>query len=76
MACKRCGTRCEGAYCSSCAQDVRHGADGTDDTQPTPDTPNEYECTACGHRYATADPGACPECGAHRRRFVGPLGAP
>ncbi|WP_265112240.1 hypothetical protein [Halosolutus halophilus] len=31
----------------------------------------EYRCTSCGHEYTGSAP--CPECSAHRRRYIGPL---
>ncbi|MFW6435415.1 MAG: hypothetical protein ACOCY1_03445 [Halovenus sp.] len=75
MPCKRCSRRSNGRrLCRECERDIRYGGALPDRSQPAPDDALEYRCTACGHEYATTDPGACPVCGAHRRRYIGPIG--
>jgi len=51
--------------------DLRYGNATADDNQRTT-PPREYRCLECDSLYqAAGDP--CPNCGARRRRYVGPL---
>ena len=75
MTCQKCGSQTpRRRLCRDCARDERHGQALEDEQSEEQDQDVlAYECTSCGSEYETADPGACPECGAHRRRFIGEL---
>lgn len=76
MPCQMCGGRAKGRYCRKCERDRRHGnfqtaADLAEEEHDHGET--RMECTACGTEYVTDGSDACPDCGAHRRRYAGDL---
>lgn len=78
MTCVSCGARCQGRKCKTCLLNDRAEnmvARQQGDTGADVDEPTLVECTAdgCGQEYWYDGDNACPECGARRRRYVGPL---
>lgn len=84
MSCRRCGTQTPNDYCQMCSVERKYehlaadlagdGDGGKDDgTDNGGESMYEYECTQCGTRYQTEGSSGCPDCGSHRRRYVGPL---
>ena len=79
--CKRCGQRTpNNRLCKECQRLERQDFFATDvegyesNDRDEPEDELEYECTACGAEYTTAGQDPCPECGARRRRYIGPIG--
>lgn len=79
MTCASCARPTPNRYCSWCKMfrlENRYPLDeGADDDTYGADGELEYRCTDCGHEWETTEPGACPECGACRRRYIGELSA-
>lgn len=77
MSCQHCGCRAKGRYCRDCERDIRRGVihDPDDpDRSDDPDSELHHRCTACGTEYYTDGSDPCPDCGARRRRYIGPMG--
>ncbi|WP_226043449.1 hypothetical protein [Natrinema sp. DC36] len=79
--CKQCGqlTGPNRRICHDCSLENRHGVpsdhfeDDEDDQEDGVET-KRVECTACGTEYDHDGDCACPDCGARRRRYIGPIG--
>lgn len=76
MTCDRCGGHCHGQLCKDCERIERFSENectgGTADSEQTDS--RHYRCTACGTEYEAVEIG-CPECDAHRARYIGELEA-
>lgn len=83
--CKRCGQQTpNNRLCKECQRLERQDFFVTevegyetpeeDDDQDDEDV-LEYECTACETKYTTDGQDPCPDCGARRRRYIGPMGS-
>jgi len=73
--CRNCGSRTtNNRLCSDCQQLERLDFFNTASEQRDRDRDEkEFECTSCGEEYRTDGSDACPNCGARRRRYTGPL---
>lgn len=80
--CVKCGlpTAPDRRICKDCSMQDRHGVpsdhfdDEGEDEDDTETETRRVECTACGTEYDHDGECACPDCGARRRRYVGPIG--
>lgn len=75
--CKQCGSRTTNArLCNDCQRLERQGFFVSAREERDRDRDElEYRCTACGEKYETDGSDACPNCGARRRRYIGPMEA-
>lgn len=78
--CKQCGqlTGPKRRICKDCSLENRHGVP-SDHVEDDGDDQDDVEtkrvkCTECGTEYDHDGDCACPDCGARRRRYIGPIG--
>lgn len=74
--CKHCGERTSNnRLCNTCQRLRDRGffatASQRRDEDDEPDEDLEYRCTNCQTEYVGSKP--CPDCGARRRRYIGPM---
>ena len=77
--CANCSTPVRGReFCDACSLTDYYGegldSDEDEATDETPSETLEYECTECGNEYETDGDRQCPDCGAQRYVYIGPLG--
>ncbi len=82
MPCAKCGMPCQGRKCRTCGdadhQKDYYGVPADDTNSDSVDSATDskpFECTSCGTVYEHDGTNACPECGARRRRYAGPIAA-
>ncbi|RQG93707.1 hypothetical protein [Natrarchaeobius oligotrophus] len=84
--CRKCSrpTGPNRRICTDCSLEKRHGVpsdhfddedENSEDNESDDAETRRVECTACETEYDHDGQCACPNCGARRRRYIGPIGS-